>query len=185
LPSFHPETKLCSEMRRALLTLGALSLWACTPTESEPARPISAPAPPAPPDTALGAPTAGPPATPTPEPPTDAADGIVPCARSPADIMTVVGRHSQALNKCLIAGQKHKRLAKGTRTVDLEFLVMPSGKIEGVRVHEEDTRDSSLQICVGKVLETTRFPAVKGGTCPISLPLNVALPTRPKKPRRR
>ena len=105
---------------------------------------------------------------------TGADAGIEPCSRSPADIMTVVGRHSMAINKCLVIGQRKKRLTKGTRTVDVEFLVLPSGKIENVRVNEEDTRDKSLQICISKIFNTVTFPPVKGGACPVDVPLNVA-----------
>lgn len=99
--------------------------------------------------------------------------------------MGVVGRHSQAINKCLVAGQKHKSLTKGTRTVDLDFTVVPSGRIEDVQVHEKDIRDDSLQVCLTKVLKGMRFRKIKGGPCPMSLPLNVAKPSPFKRLKKR
>jgi hypothetical protein len=176
--------------RSGAWAVAAVTLAACSPQESV------SPAPADPGAVATPATTTAPPPAPADPVPTagtgnalvgnaGAGAGIEPCPRSPADIMAVIGRHSLAINKCLVAGQRQKRLTKGTRTVDLEFLVMPAGKIEGVQVHDKDTRDNTLQLCIGKVLDGVRFPAVKGGNCPVTLPLNVASGHVQHRPRSR
>lgn len=105
------------------------------------------------------------------------AGGPPPCSRSPADIMTVVGTNSARINKCLMTGQKRKRLSKGTRTVDLRFLVLPSGRIDDIQVSDEDTRDNTVETCIKKALRRVKLAAVKGGECPMTVPFNVALPS--------
>ena len=165
-------------MRMAIPIAGALALSACTPPEPIP--PVTAPTPA---DAAVPEQTPAPPPAPSDPgaaPSVETVGAVVECMRSPADIMAVFGKHSQPINKCLVSGQKRKRLTKGTRIVDLEFRVMPSGRVEAVQVQDRDTRDNSVEACIRRSLRTVRFPAAKGGPCPVALPLSVALPTRPK-----
>jgi len=96
--------------------------------------------------------------------------------RSPADIMTVIGQHALQVNRCLVDAQRHKTVTKATRTVDLDFVVLPTGEIQEIESHAPKMRGDALRHCVAKALKKVAFPPVEGGPCPINLPLNVAPP---------
>jgi len=95
------------------------------------------------------------------------------CTRSQGDILSALGKHVSKLNACVVLEKNGPDGKLLPSTLEIEFVVVPSGKVVDFGITDRHYRTGTLRNCMAKVFQVVTYPTAGGSNCPVTLPLKI------------
>lgn len=92
------------------------------------------------------------------------------CTRTPQAIVGAVRRHLSKLDVC-VEDEKSRGQGDLPARLILDFVVTAEGKVKDFAPRDRHYRTGPMRNCLLKVFRQVRFPAAKGTSCPVAIPM--------------
>lgn len=108
-----------------------------------------------------------------PEEPEQDEELVQTCKLSQQDIFGTLRNHLAKLNVCVEDEKKRDTENLLPPTLELQFVVKPTGKVVDFIVNDRHYRAGPLNNCMIKAFNTIAFPPSAGANCPITIPIKI------------
>lgn len=97
---------------------------------------------------------------------------VMSCKLSQQDIFGTLKTHLAKINVC-VEDEKTRDAANLPSTLELEFVVKPTGKVVEFKINDRHYRTGPMNNCMVKAFNTITFPTTDGSNCPVTIPIKI------------
>jgi hypothetical protein len=101
-----------------------------------------------------------------------AEDEIMSCKLSEGDIFGTLKKQLAKINVC-VEDEKTRDAANLPPTLELEFVVKPTGAVTDFHINDRHYRTGPMNNCMIKAFNTIHFPESTGTNCPVTIPIKI------------
>ncbi|MCK5690343.1 hypothetical protein KAI87_13785, partial [Myxococcota bacterium] len=95
------------------------------------------------------------------------------CELSQGQIFGSLRRVLGKLNVCVEAEKSGPKGSFLPKSLELDFVVLPSGKVVDFAINDRHYRTGPLKNCMTKIFRSIKFPSSTGSNCPVTIPLKI------------
>lgn len=94
------------------------------------------------------------------------------CKLTQQDIFGTLSHSLGKINVC-VQDEKQRDAKNLPPTLDLDFIVLPDGRVSEFKVNDRHYRTGPMNNCLIKAFATISFPKSNGANCPVTIPIKI------------
>ncbi len=102
----------------------------------------------------------------------DGVEDDMACKLSEGDIFGTLKKQLAKINVC-VEDEKGRDAANLPPTLELEFVVKPTGAVTEFHINDRHYRTGPMNNCMIKAFNTIHFPESTGTNCPVTIPIKI------------